>query len=202
MNRIVSFLLGLVVGAGLTVLVFLFALPFIQNFLAARSGSGDAAGAQEIALEKQTPISGYGDILVKKKATFQVLEKEYTPHNRLQRVERPAAEEAEAEAAAEDEAAEPVMEFNCTYPLASRYSLLQGTLVPFGYSLGEKGNVTLTFYDVDPHGTEKILQKYTASIGDAPAEISLDVSGVDYLRIYTEDEHCAFYDIYLVEKAA
>ena len=198
MNRILSFLLGIVVGAGVTVAVFLLLLPigipFVKDFIAQHFSKTAQPVVHEIALEKQKPILGTGEVLTKSKAAFTVLEKEYFPHNRIELVEAAPEEGAEQTAAK--------AEFNNTYPLDSNYATVRGTLVPYNYSLGETGDVSISFYNVDPHGTEELLQEYTASIGDPPAEIELDISDVNYLRIFTNNPEFVFYDIYLVEKPA
>ena len=123
--------------------------------------------------------------LTGKDAQFKILEKEYSPNNRT-------------------------FGSSDTYVLSSEYKELHGMFVPYGYGLGNTKTCGIRIYSVDSRGNETLLKEYEGAAGDDPVEVSVNLAGVNYLRISTYNGgdrtvnagfvstiFPAFYDVYL-----
>ena len=95
-----------------------------------------------------------------------------------------------------------------TYALDSDYMKLTAMFIPFAYQIGCSKECTLQFFNVDSFGTETLIQEYTSVAGSEPIDISVDLLGVNYLKIVMHAKSdnnnpcsAALYDIYLTPAA-
>ena len=130
-------------------------------------------GLEEINLLETGKPSA--NVYTGKNAHFTVLEKEYAPNN-----------------AVYDQAG--------NFTLNSEYTELHGYFTRRDFDLGATLEGTVYFYSIDSHGEMTLLKEYTATPGDEPIQVSVDLMGVNYLLIsfssYTRTP-CALYDVYL-----
>jgi hypothetical protein len=76
---------------------------------------------------------------------------------------------------------------NFTYILDSNYSQLNGQLVVPYTKLGDMSKGAVSFYNVDKKGNETKITSFRTTAGDEPVQVSMDLSGVEILKIYTYD---------------
>ncbi|KOS60772.1 hypothetical protein FJQ98_03800 [Lysinibacillus agricola] len=123
-------------------------------------GKEPSVGQIDIA---KVPMYDGGSLLVGENATFDLLDKKIQPFNRFASYS------------------------NFTYMLNSKYSALQGDLVvPYTY-LGSKDAGAVRFYSVDQKGNETLIEEYSLEAGDEAIKVNVNLTGVNILKIYTNN---------------
>jgi hypothetical protein len=86
-----------------------------------------------------------------------------------------------------------------TYMLNSKYSQINGQFVIPYEKIGSNGKAKIQFYNVNKKGVETLIKEFTTTTGDEPVQISVDVRGVEILKINTpyNDATSTFYNVTL-----
>lgn len=108
--------------------------------------------------ELMEPYSVDGNINKGADASFEILDKKYTPFNRF-------------------------ISGSYTYMLNSNYSKLKGQFVISYKHLGTKGSSKIEFYSVNKKGEETLIKEYNTEVGEDLVPINVNVLGVDILKI-------------------
>lgn len=82
------------------------------------------------------------------------------------------------------------------YMLKSNYSEINGHFIIPYTNLGNTDSSTLKFYSVDKKGVETLIKEYTTIAGDDSLPISVNIKGVEILKI-TGSGNGAFYNVNL-----
>lgn len=127
-------------------------------------------GGKSVAIDTLKPYSDSG-FYTGKDAQFNVLDKTITPFNSIKGN-------------------------SPTYILDSKYSKLNGKYVIPYTSVGSPYEGPLVIYNVDQYGEKTELARYTAKAGDAPIDVSVNISGCNIIRI-ERDYQKSFYDVTL-----
>lgn len=117
-------------------------------------------------------------------ASFQILDKKFTPFNRLEGSKHPDG----VVSWVSDKA-------RYTYMLKSNYSQLYAQYVIPYTTLGDTSKGTVSFYNVNKKGEETLIKEFTATAGDDPIQVSVNITGVEILKI--EIDNGAFYNVTL-----
>lgn len=89
------------------------------------------------------------------------------------------------------------------YKLDSKYKSLNGKFTIAYDSLGTSSEYALQFYNVDQYGEETLIKEYTTKCGDTPVDVSVPVTGCNFVKIYmdrtagSKNNAAYFYDVTL-----
>lgn len=123
-------------------------------------GQAPVAAQTDIAELEPYEVNS-GRVFTGSDASFKVLDKTITPFNRLQADGR------------------------YTYMLHSNYSHIDGQLVVPYTNLGNDYKGGVSFFNVDKKGNETLIKEFRTVAGDDPVPVSVDVRGVEILKIRT-----------------
>ncbi len=132
-------------------------------------GNRPENGEESVAIDTMKPYSGRG-FYTGKDAQFNILDKTVTPFNSSSG--------------------------DSDYILDAKYSRLNRKYVIPYTSIGSKSEGSLIVYNIDQHGEKTELARYTAKAGDAPIDVSVNISGCNIIRIVW-DYGRSFYDVTL-----
>ncbi|MBQ0139853.1 MAG: hypothetical protein KBT36_11180 [Kurthia sp.] len=128
---------------------------------------GKAPGTAQTDISELEPYHQYdtgNKITTKEEAAFEILDKRIQPFNRLDAGSRYGF---------------------VTYILDSKYSALKADLV-VAYKDFEDYRGVVQFYNVDPKGTETLIDEYKVGLGDSAIPVNVNLAGVDMLKIVVE----------------
>lgn len=134
-------------------------------------------GGKSVAIDTLKPYEGYG-FYTGKDAQFNLLDKTITPFNSINK--------------------NTTYKFptSSTYILDAKYSKLNGKFVIPYTSIGSTAEGKLVIYNVDQYGERTELATYEAKAGDAPVDVSVNISGCNIIKIEVGCSRC-FYDVTL-----
>lgn len=124
-------------------------------------GQAPVAAQTDIADLKLYESENGVNVLTGEKAAFPILDKTITPFNTFGNGVR------------------------YTYLLDSNYSQLNGQLAVPYTNLGDHDKGAVLLYSVDKKGNETRIGEFSTVAGDEPVQVSVDLRGVEILRIYT-----------------
>jgi hypothetical protein len=137
---------------------------------------GQALAAAQTDIGELTPYEQNGFVLKGDKAAFSILDKTITPFNNL-------------------------TSGSLTYMLNSNYSQINGNLIIPYKTIGNSGTAKLSFYNVNKKGKETLIKEFSTGIGDDTVSVSVDVRGVEILKIVQDNRNIpgssSFYNVTL-----
>ncbi|RXZ78990.1 hypothetical protein EBB07_24970 [Paenibacillaceae bacterium] len=135
---------------------------------------GQAPVAAQTDIAEVEPYATNGRVYTGENASIRILDKTLTPFNKL-----------------EDSS-------YFTYILDSNYSQLNGQLVVPYTSLGSTEKGAVVFYSVDKKGVETKIAEFTTEAGDDPIPVTVDLRGVEILKIVTAAQGAGYGALYNV----
>ncbi|RXZ84825.1 hypothetical protein EBB07_02055 [Paenibacillaceae bacterium] len=145
-------------------------------------GQAQGPASSSVIDISQLPLHvGYSENITKgSKASFHLLDKVVTPTNRF------------------------TSGVNYTYQLDNKYSELQAKLVVPYTKAGNKAKGGIQFFNVNKKGEEILLQEHSTVAGIEPLKITVDLQGIEMLRIRTYltgvGSNAVLYDVMLTTK--
>lgn len=141
---------------------------------------GKAPGGKIVRLDSLTPYNSSFDtkVYVDKEATYRILDKTYTPFNIIK------------------------SGYNngyLMYILDSKYRSLDAEfVVPYTYP-GEDKDGKIQFLNVQKNGEETLIAEFQTKAAEDPLKISVDLRGVEILKIVNKTRDGVLYNITLTE---
>lgn len=149
-------------------------------------GQRPDAGVQSVPIDEVEPYKIWNYyVSTGKDAQFTVLGETYSPFNKI----------------TFPNGTLNYRENDLTYKLDSGYDSICGKfIIPFN-DLGNEGQSTLQFYNVDQYGEETLIKEYSAKAGDAAIDVDVNLQGCNFLRIKAKNNGkgngCILYDVTL-----
>ena len=138
---------------------------------------GKAPGGKIVRLDSLTPYTYARDIgvYVDKEATYRILDKTYTPFNAIK------------------------YRGHLMYILDSKYRSLDAEFVVKYTYPGEDNDGKIQFFNVQKNGEETLIAEFQTKAAEDPLKISVDLRGVEILKIVNNTSDGVLYNITLTE---
>ena len=136
---------------------------------------GKAPGGKIVRLDSLTPYSYTTEVYVDKEATYRILDKTYTPFNSIKSYG------------------------NLMYILDSKYRSLDAEFVVEYYYPGDEYTGKIQFFNVQKNGEETLIAEFETKAAEDPLKISVDLRGVEILKIVNRTYEGVLYNITLTE---
>ena len=145
-------------------------------------GEQPGRGETGVPAENLKKFSGVAEVVSGTKAQYKILGDTFTPFNAIKR---------------DNGSSDNLI----TWKLDSKYKYIDGNYIITYSDLGSSASYRLSFYSVDPYGSEKLLRSYTAKCGDSAIDVHVDVSNCNFVRLKLDKvggggyEYIVLYDL-------